>query len=183
MGKSDKTKAFVIGTFSHIDVLIDAVKAAAKGRYLVRDVFSPVPIPEVSDFLVPKKSPIRFWTFIGCLLGLIGGFALGIGSAMIWNIVVGGKPAVNHVPFVVMAFEALVLLGALGTFGAILVHGRLPYAKFPGPAYNGDFAVDKFGLWLECEESEAKEATSFLEESGALSVVLSATDTQERQGA
>jgi molybdopterin-containing oxidoreductase family membrane subunit len=159
----------VVGAFKHLDSLIAAVEKARQDKELeVKDVFSPVPIHAVQDILSPSKSPVRFVTLSGALFGVIGGFALSIVTSLIWNIYVGGKPITNHVPFVVVGFEALILFGALATFLAIIVFARLPYRQFPGPAYQPSFSNDEFGLWIA--HADAEKARAFLEAAGAVGV-------------
>lgn len=160
----------VLGSFLHLDQLTDAVRTAQDRGFEVRDVFSPVPLEEIQELVSPARSPVRFVTFLGGLSGIIGGFALAILTAVIWNMVVGGKPVTNHVPFVVVGFELMVLLGALSTFLAVLVFARLPYRKFPGPAYRPEFSKDRFGLWLTCKNEGCDEARQFLIEAGAETV-------------
>ncbi|MDJ0766354.1 MAG: DUF3341 domain-containing protein [Myxococcota bacterium] len=160
----------VVGTFAHVDLLVEAVKKAKARRLDVVDVFSPVPVESIAHLISPKKSPVRFVTFLGGLSGLVGGLALGILTAMIWNIVVGGKPVTSHVPFVVVAFEGMILLGALATFAALLLFGRLPFTKFPGKAYQSEFSLDRFGLCVGCRSNEVDDVTAFLTDMGAVGV-------------
>lgn len=157
----------VLGSFLTPDALIEAIERAKDKGYEVRDVFSPFPVEEVEELVAPSPSPVRFATFFGGLSGVVGGFALCILTALIWNIVVGGKPVTNHVPFVVVGFELLILIGALFTFSAVLVFGRLPYRKFPGPAYRPEFSNDQFGLWLGCKDDKCDDARQLLAEAGA----------------
>jgi len=161
----------VVGSFAHLDELLAAVKGERPDGVVVRDVFTPVPVEGVDEHLAPSPSPVPFFTFIGGLAGMIGGFALGIGTALIWNIVVGGKPVASHVPFVVIAFEGLILLGAIFTFLGIMVSARLPYRKFPGPAHQPQFTEDRFGVWLGCGADEVDAAREYLEGHGAESVL------------
>jgi len=162
----------VLGSFLNPDELIKAIERAKDKGYRVREVFSPFPIEEVLERVSPSPSPVRFLTFLGGLSGVVGGFALCILTALIWNIIVGGKPVTNHVPFVVVGFELLVLTGALFTFMAVLIFSRLPYRKFPGPAYRPEFSKDQFGLWLSCEDARRDDAQKFLAEAGAESIRL-----------
>ncbi len=160
----------VLGSFVHLDRLIDAIRTAQDRGFEVQDVFTPMPVEEVLELVSPKKSPVRFVTFFGGFAGVVGGFALCLLTVTIWNIIVGGKPVTNFVPFVVVGFELLVLLGALATFLAVLVFARLPYRKFPGPAYRPEFSNDRFGLWLACKTDGCDEARELLIEAGAETV-------------
>lgn len=170
MDKNRRNELGLLGSFAHVDCLIRATRAARKERLQVVDIFSPVPVPELVEIVSPQPSPVRFLTFLGGVAGIVGGLALGILTAIIWNIVVGGKPPANHVPFVVVAFEAMILLGALGTFVGLIASARLPFTRFPGPAYKEEFSLDKFGLWIRCEESRASKAIELLEKEGATAV-------------
>lgn len=182
MTNQTSSHAGVLGSFVHLDALLDAVKSAKAQKIEVVDVFSPVPVEELTTLLSPAPSPVRFVTFVGGLLGIVGGFALGIVSAMIWDIIVGGKPVTDFVPFVVIAFEGLILLGALATFVALLVFGKLPYTKFPGKAYRPEFSKDTFGLWLGGAKHQAEQAREFLKEAGAVAVVDVGGETGQRNG-
>jgi hypothetical protein len=159
----------MVGAFNHLDALVGAVEKANRDNHIeIKEIFSPVPIHEVQALLSPSKSPVRFLTFSGAVFGVVGGFALAIVTSLVWNIYVGGKPITNHVPFVVVGFEALILFGALATFLAILIISRLPYRRFPGPAYQPSFSNDSFGLWIFHEDDD--KARTFLEEAGAVTV-------------
>ncbi len=164
------TNTWLLGSFQHVDALEDAIRESKRKRVTIKDVFSPVPVDGAIDLVSPSPSPVKFSTFVGGLSGLVGGLALGILTALIWNIHVAGKPVASHVPFVVVAFEGMILLGALFTFFALMFHGRLPFTKFPGPAYREEFSLDKFGLWISCSEKQIEEVSRMLKKAGALSV-------------
>jgi hypothetical protein len=160
----------VLGSFAHVDTLVEAIDEANRSGFDILDVFSPVPVEGVQAKLVTKPSPVRFATFIGSVLGMIGGLALGILTATVWNTIVGGKPVANHVPFVVISFEGLILMGALGTFVGLIIAAGLPFRGFPGPAYREEFSKDRFGLWLGCADGQVEKAKALLEKLGAETV-------------
>ncbi len=174
------TSLGVLGSFAHIDTLNLAIDKAKTQGFEIRDVFSPVPVEGVQERLAKKPSPVRFYTFLGGLAGLVGGLALGILTSLIWDLIVGGKPVANHVPFVVLSFEAMILLGGLGTFLGLIIAARLPYTGFPGPAYKEVFSRDRFGLWLDCSENELDKAKTLLEEAGAETVNPVSEETEGR---
>ncbi len=93
------------------------------------------------------KSPVRYWTLIGVLMGITGGFALAIGTALVNGLIVGGKHPISIIPYCIPAFEGGVLLGALGNFIGLSIHARLPRSKTP-PGYDWRFSQDKFGLFV-----------------------------------
>jgi hypothetical protein len=171
-----------VGSFAHVDLLVSAAVAAKQKNLEILEVFSPVPVEALNDLVVSKRNLIPYVTFVGGILGLLGGLALGIWTAEIWDIIVGGKPVSNHVPFVVIAFEALVLSGALFTFVGLLGFAGLPYRKFPGRAYRPEFSKDRFGLWVGCPEGLAESTEAFLQKEGAVSVERLEPRTREGVG-
>ena len=48
----------VLGSFAHVDLLIRAVEKAKEKKFNIVDVFSPVPVEEVTDAVSPKRSPV-----------------------------------------------------------------------------------------------------------------------------
>jgi len=160
----------VLGTFAHVDTLLDAVHRLVATEHEVRDVFTPVPVAELEEIVPGRPSPVSYATLLGGAGGMVGGLALGILTALIWNIVVGGKPPADFVPFVVVAFEATILLGALFTLTALLLFARLPFRKFPGPGYRPEFSRDRFGVWVACTRAEMRDVEALLREVGAVAV-------------
>ena len=160
----------LLGVFAHSDATVAAVKDARDLDIAVTDVFSPVPLHEVEHLLSSGKSPVRFATFAGGLIGLISGLALALLTSAIWNLVVGGKPVLSLVPFLVVGFELTILFGAIGTFVGVLVFCRLPYREFPAAGYRPAFSDDRFGVWLTCSADLRSQAVQVLEEAGAVEV-------------
>ena len=60
-------------------------------------------------------SPVRLFTLIGGLTGCTAGFAMTIWMSYDWPVLVGGKAIASIPPYVVIAFELTILLGALST--------------------------------------------------------------------
>ncbi|OGL20176.1 MAG: hypothetical protein A3G97_11650 [Candidatus Rokubacteria bacterium RIFCSPLOWO2_12_FULL_69_21] len=111
-------------------------------------------------------SPVRLFTLIGGLTGIITGFGLTIWSALKWGLVTGGKPVVSIPPFVIIAFELGILLGGLSTLLAILVLGKLPALR-RSPTYDPRFTVDRFGIAVTCGPERAPAAGRCLSQAGA----------------
>ena len=93
------------------------------------------------------KSPVRVWTLLGALCGVVGGFALAIGTALVQGLIVGGKHPVSITIYCIAGFEGLILLGALANLIGMLVHTRLPRWRTP-PGYDWQFSQDRFGLFV-----------------------------------
>jgi molybdopterin-containing oxidoreductase family membrane subunit len=147
--------------------LVEAITAAQANAYEVCDVYSPVPVEAAQALISPGRSPVRFVTFAGGLCGLVGGMGLAIITSLIWNLVVAGKPITAVVPFMVVGFEATILIGAISTLLGMLIFAQLPYRRFPTPAYRASFSRDRFGLWLRCAPEQVEAVQRLLEEAGA----------------
>jgi hypothetical protein len=160
----------VLASFAHTDRLMAALKAAKADGIEILDVYSPVPHHALGEFMQKRRSPVRFFTFTGALLGCFGGLALAILTSVIWNMIVGGKPVTALPPFMVVAFEGTILIGALATLVALLLLGGLPFRRFPTAAYRPEFSEDRFGVWLACDESSREHVIELLLSLGAQNV-------------
>jgi molybdopterin-containing oxidoreductase family membrane subunit len=161
----------LVGLFDHADATVGAVRALQGRNIEVVEAYSPVPHEELFQLVRGKRtSPIRFITFTGALVGLASGFALALLSSSLFELVVGGKPVYSIMPFMVVGFELLILLGALATLGGLLLLARLPHRKFPSPAYRPAFSVDRFGVHVAAKPEQEGEARRLLAQAGAVDV-------------
>jgi molybdopterin-containing oxidoreductase family membrane subunit len=158
----------LLGVFEHVDTMMAALRRAREQGIEVRDVYSPVPDEAVLEFLSPRRSPVRYVTATGAVIGLVSGMALAIGTSLVWNLIVGGKPVTSIIPLLVVGFELTILFGALATLGALLLFGGLPFRGFPSAAYRPEFTEDRFGVWLGANDESARR---LLEEAGAVEVL------------
>jgi molybdopterin-containing oxidoreductase family membrane subunit len=102
-------------------------------------------------------SPVRLWTLAGALSGAAGGFALAIGLAAVNGLVVGGRITYAViVPYCVIAFEGLVLMGVLANVTGLFFHGRLGYTTLLPRGYTSRVSQDRFGLFVTCEPDQAQ---------------------------
>jgi Ni/Fe-hydrogenase subunit HybB-like protein len=137
----------VVGVFGKASDLLDAVDKIRDHAMYGMETYAPLRVDELSRLLGRGNSPVRYWTLVGALSGLAGGFALAIGSALVQNLIVGGKHPVSIIPYCIPAFEGTILLGALGNLFGMLIYARLPRWKTP-PGYDWRFSQDKFGLFI-----------------------------------
>ena len=137
----------VVGVFETADGLLKAVDKVRDRAPDGIETYTPLRLDELTTLMGRGNSPVRYWTLIGALSGLVGGFALAIGTALVNSLIVGGKHPVSIVPYCVPAFEGTILLGALGNLIGMLVHSRLPRWKTP-PGYDWQFSQDRFGLFI-----------------------------------
>ena len=93
------------------------------------EIYTPYPVHEAEEVLKLKTSPLRFFTLLGALSGLIFGFLFTIGTSIDWPLIRGGKPIVAIPAFIIVAFELTVLFGGVISFIGFLILSRLPDVK------------------------------------------------------
>ncbi len=140
----------ILAVFQSSDGLIQSIKKMRENGFYGLEAFSPFKIEEVNSLLQTRKSPVRIWTLIGAIFGCIGGFWLAIGSAYVNSLHVGGKftPA-TYIPYCIIGFEGLILIGALSNLAGMIFHARLGWGKMPA-AFDPRFTRDRFGLFIDC---------------------------------
>jgi len=158
-----------LGVFPDLDGAMQAL-GEVRGRG-IQDVelLSPFPVEEAHGAADGKASPVWLWTLCGCVLGCASGFALTIWTSLDRPLMTGGKPIVSLPPFVVIAFELTILLGAIGTLVGFLLHARL--ARFATEAaYDPRFSEDCFGISVRCDADQASAVEETLRALGAREV-------------
>jgi molybdopterin-containing oxidoreductase family membrane subunit len=139
----------ILAIFRNSGALMEAVRKARESGYERIETYSPHRLIGAERLLGRGPSPVRYWCLLAALSGVAGGFALAIGASLVNGLIVGGKPPVSLIPFCIIGFEGGVLLGTLGNFLGLLVHGRLGRPRLPR-WYDGRFSVDRYGLFVEC---------------------------------
>ena len=160
------SKRHIMGLFKNEDRVVSAIKALKQSSYQFIRVNMPIPSHKIMDVLKLKKSMVGWFTLCGGILGFIGGFALAIFTATRWNLVVGGKPIIAIVPFVVVGFEATILGSVFGNVLGLLTQTRLPgyrWFKFYDPRCSGEH----FGVLASCEAGQEDGLQDFLKNQGA----------------
>jgi Alternative complex III, ActD subunit len=159
----------VLASFVHVDAAAEAIRAVrALG---VRDltVYSAAPNHEIEEALGQRVSPVRLFTLIGGLSGCAAGFAMTIWMSYDWPLVVGGKPIASIPPYVVIAFELTILLGALSTVAAVALFSILMGKR--GVAYDPRFSDDQIGIFVPSAPDQAGRVEQLLRSAGAVEVL------------
>jgi ActD protein len=158
----------ILASFIHIDAAVDAIRALrAMGiRGLV--VYSAAPNHEIEEALSHRVSPVRLFTLIGGLTGCTAGFAMTIWMSYDWPVVVGAKPIASIPPYVVIAFELTILLGALSTVAAVALFSVLMDKK--GVAYDPRFSDDQIGIFVPVPPDQRGNVEQLLRSAGAVEV-------------
>lgn len=122
----------VIGIFKYLDTFCDAIeKVRDRNDFDNYEAMSPTSYHEIEAASGLGASPVRFFTLVGALTGMVAGFSLALATDYDWPIIVGGKtPGLYSLPaYVVIGFECTILFGAIATILGMLVMGRLPNPK------------------------------------------------------
>ena len=116
----------VLGIFYYVDDATDAIRTLRQAGHRNLSVFSPVPHHEFEDALDQGASLVRRVTVGGGVLGCTAGLALCIWSGLTWPLVIGGTELVSIPPFVVIAYESMILIAGLANLLGMLALARLP---------------------------------------------------------
>ena len=143
----------LLASFVHVDAAADAIRALrARGhRNLV--VYTAAPNHEIEEALDHSVSPVRLVTLIGGLTGCAAGFGMTLWMSYDWPVLVGGKPIGSIPPYVVIAFELTILLGALSTVAAVALFSVLMGKR--GIAYDPKFSDDQIGVFVPAGGDQA----------------------------
>ncbi|MBW2267828.1 MAG: DUF3341 domain-containing protein [Deltaproteobacteria bacterium] len=157
--------------FERPDYTADAVTRLRGRGYTDLETYAPAPFPEVDDAMIDKPSPVRLYTLIGGLIGVVTGFAVTIWMANDWPIMIGGKPFSSIPPYVIIAFELLVLFGGVLTVIGVFVVGKL-YPRKLDAAYDPRFSAEDFGVVVGCRDRDVVEIEELMRDNGAVEVTL-----------
>ena len=164
---SPKKNEGVLGLFKDQHKSVEAVrKLKEEGHTGQIEIFAAVPPHGMLEEFDVFKSPVRFFTLIGGLTGCVAGFALCIGLALTWNLMVGGKTPTGIPPYVVIAFELTILFGALSTLTGLFLKTKLGPPKLH-PAYDPSCSEDSVGVFVSCTREKMASVEGTLRGAGA----------------
>ena len=156
----------VLGAFHHIDSAVHAVEELKKSRVGDITVYTPTPRHEFEHALEHGPSKVRLFTLIFGLAGVTFGYWIPTWMSDYWPIVVGGKPIASWVPYTILGFEVMVLVGGLATVFAMFGFAGIPRLTMT-VGYDGRFSGGHFGVWVAAEGNDAATAESILKKHGA----------------
>jgi hypothetical protein len=159
----------VLGAFRELDAAVGALRELKHKRIGEITVYTPTPRHELDDVIAAGPSPVRRVTLIGGLLGVTFGYWIAIWAPDYWPLVVGGKPIASWVPYTIIGFEVMVLVGALSTVYAMFFYSRLPKLTTT-VGYDPRFSHGDFGIWVECPPERCAEVEAMLRQHGAVEV-------------
>jgi len=156
----------VIGAFHHIDSAVEAVEDLKKQRVGDITVYTPTPRHEFDHVLGHPASRVRVFTLIFGLAGVTFGYWIPVWMSDYWPLVVGGKAIASWVPFTILGFEVMVLIGGLATVFAMFGLAGVPRLTLT-VGYDARFSGGYFGVWVEADPSRMDAAERILKQHGA----------------
>jgi hypothetical protein len=150
-------EAGVLGVFSDPSRAAAAVRELREREFADVRAAAPAPFPALVAALGRRRSRLDGVTLTAAALGVIGGFALCIGTSLAWPLVTGGKPIVSIPPFVVIAFEVSVLVGATVNLVALAVLAMRARRRRAMPR-DERFTADRIGVFVAGGDAGLAEA-------------------------
>jgi hypothetical protein len=145
----------LMAEFATADELLAAAEAAREAGYTRIEAYAPFHVEGLAEAVGFPRNRVAPITFVGALLGGLGGYFMQWYSAVIdYPINVGGRPLHSWPMFVPVTFELTVLGGALAAFLAVIVGNRLP--DLSNPVFDApDFELamrNRFFLCLRADD-------------------------------
>ncbi len=116
---------------------------------------------------------MRWYVLLGGITGIVTAFTLTTGTSLEWNLVTGGKAIASLPPYIIIAFELMVLFGGISALASWVLLANLPTFE-PLSGYRSRFSSDEFGLVVRCAEGDAPRFESMLREAGAQEITREA---------
>ena len=159
----------MLGAFRELDATVDALRELKQKKLGEITVYTPTPRHELDDVIAAGPSPVRRVTLITGLLGATFGYWISIWTSNDWSLVVGGKPVASWVPYTIIGFEMMVLIGALSTVYAMFYYARLPKLGVT-VGYDPRFSHGDYGIWVACQPERCAEVERVMKQHGAVEV-------------
>ena len=159
----------LMGIFSTLDAVLSAIRMLREKGIRPDKVYSPTRKEEITKEMGMSPSPVRYFTLVGAITGILFGYGLATYAATRWNFIVSGKHPVVFVPYVIVSFEFCILFAVFATLIGIAVHTRLPRIRLP-EEYDPRFSRDHFGILVRSSREESPGIREVLVQSGAVEV-------------
>ncbi len=159
----------VIGAFDDTNATVAAIEEVKRRRWGDVTVYMPAPDHAIEHAIDAGPSVVRRFALIGGLCGMTFGYWIPIWISRYWPLVVGGKAIASWIPYTIISFELMVLIGGLSTVAGLFIAGRLPKITTT-VGYDPRFSLDNYGVWVECPPDKARDVETALRRAGAVEV-------------
>ncbi|MCE5197431.1 MAG: DUF3341 domain-containing protein [Armatimonadota bacterium] len=155
--------------YEDFDTFKRGLEKLKDSRYRDYSAYGPTNLKEIEDLMPSQFTPVRGLATVGGIFGLALFWVMCITTSLIYDLVVGGKPPISNVPYIIPAYEGTILLGSLGAFFAILLLAALGPRRAP-TGYNPRFSGDSYGIEVHCRPHERAKVEELLRQTGAVEV-------------
>jgi hypothetical protein len=159
----------VLGVFPYLDDLVDAIEEMRARRVGEIAIYSPTPRHEIEHAVKEAQSPVRRFTLVGGLVGVTFGYWIAIWTSDYWPLVVGGKAIASWIPYTIIGFEVMVLVGALSTVFGMFALARVPRLTTT-VGYDARFSGGDYGMFVACPPDQVGAVQDALRAAGATEV-------------
>jgi hypothetical protein len=159
----------LVAAFRELDACVDAIEALKQRNFSRFTVYTPTPRHEIEHALKPPTSKVRRFTLIGGLCGASFGYWVAVWTSDYWPLIVGGKPIAAWIPYTIIGFELMVLVGSLSTVAGMFALSRIPKITST-VGFDPRFSSADFGIYVEAAPERLREAEATLREHGAVEV-------------
>ncbi len=156
----------VMGAFHEIDAAVHAIEDLKKQKTGDITVFTPTPRHEFEHAMKHPPSKVRIFTLLFGLAGVTFGYWIPVWISDYWPIVVGGKAIATWVPFTILGFEVMVLIGGLATVFAMFGLSHIPRLTMT-VGYDARFSGGHYGVFVDTEPDEVSMVEGILKKHGA----------------
>jgi hypothetical protein len=156
----------VLGAFRELDSAVHAIEDLKKERVGDITVYTPTPRHEFDHAMEHPASKVRVFTLVFGLAGVTFGYWIPVWISDYWPLVVGGKAIASWVPFTILGFEVMVLIGGLATVFAMFGFAGIPRLTTT-VGYDPRFSGGHFGIWVVTDADRAEDAMNILKKHGA----------------
>ncbi len=156
----------VMGAFAYEDDFLAAAEKLKSSGFDKISLLSPLPLKEAQEVLGLGKSPVRYFSLAGAIIGGISGFAMAFGTALVFILPTGGRAIMALPPFFVITYEMTILLGVLFTLlGFHFVSGLPAWRDEP---YLASASIDRFVVVVEgAPADQLARAEAIIRDAGA----------------
>ena len=159
----------LVANFRELDRTISAVKELQRRKLGAMTVYSPTVHHELEDAIEAPMSPVRRYTLIGGICGATMGYWIAIWTSDYWPLVVGGKAVASWIPYTIIGFEMMVMVGALATVFGMFINSRIPKLVVD-VAFDPRYTNGDYGIFVDCTPEREKDTEGVFRQHGATEV-------------
>ena len=159
----------MMGVFRELDAATETVKALRAAKVGKITAYTPTPRHEFEEAFGDPPSNVRKFTLIGGLCGATFGWWIAIWCSDYWPLVVGGKAVASWLPYTIIGFATMVLVGALSTVAGMFVNSRVPKITMT-VGFDPRFTHGDYGIWVPTAPDRAKAVEETMRRHGAVEV-------------